>query len=246
MFVPDEAVVHALTPTISAQQQADLDCLSSLVAAGAMKTGPIRKGRSESLVRVYLGRLRKSDPSRDWMTLAVPASDINYGWFMSQMGACQAAGSDSRSANSSGVWASLRMSDPTLSEYRIQILDGPTGYRLVADCLCGCSPAHRYAQDIADTPISLFRLSDNDDLVYSIWAGGSAYRVRVWKVGPDIVAQVLEASTRERPDFLTDSSGAVVVRTFEADAAVTPSRAVRWIYDGKAFSRFAEAPASPD
>ncbi|MCR5877738.1 hypothetical protein [Phenylobacterium sp. J367] len=97
-------------------------------------------------------------------------------------------------------------------------------------------------QDVGDAPLGLFQLMDGDDLVYSTWASGSAYRVRVWSVRGGHLAQVLEASTRDRPEFVTGRDGAPEVRTTEADGGTQPRRTVVWRYDGAAFQRIEQTP----
>eukprot|EP01035_Chromulina_nebulosa_P012463 gene12463-16614_t len=128
------------------------------------------------------------------------------------------------------ISASVTLVDPGVSDFRIEVQDGPVGYRWVADCLRGCGKGMRYSQDISDTPISLFRLWDGDDLIYSVWAGGSAYRVRVWKVGVTGVAKLLKASSASRPEFLTMSGGEQAVRTRERSEGPEAGRSIVWTY----------------
>ena len=75
-------------------------------------------------------------------------------------------------------------------------------------------PLH-YAEEISDTPLGLFKRSDWDNLIYSTWAGGSAYRVRVWSVTDDGVQSLFEESSRGMPGFITDKSGRQIIRTYE-------------------------------
>ncbi|MGZ3377853.1 MAG: hypothetical protein ACXU8S_14765 [Phenylobacterium sp.] len=74
---------------ISAMQQADLECLSiGYVLANATHSG-LPSPTGTRLVRVYLGRLRGSDPSREWLRMIVPESQMSYGWFLGRLQECQ-------------------------------------------------------------------------------------------------------------------------------------------------------------
>ena len=70
-------------------QQSDLDCLSiGYVLANATNSG-LPSPSASRLVRVYLSRLRGSDPSRDWLRMIIPDSEMSYGWFLSRLRDCQ-------------------------------------------------------------------------------------------------------------------------------------------------------------
>jgi len=76
-------------PAITAAQQSDLECLSiGSVLANATHSG-IPPPAASRLVRVYLSRLRSSDPSREWLRMTVPDSEMSYGWFLSRLRECQ-------------------------------------------------------------------------------------------------------------------------------------------------------------
>ncbi len=76
-------------PAINAQQQSDLDCLSigAVLANSTHNAGP--NPWASRLVRVYLGRLRSGDPSKEWLRMTLPASEMSYGWFLSHLPDCQ-------------------------------------------------------------------------------------------------------------------------------------------------------------
>jgi len=76
-------------PAITAQQQSDLDCLSigAVLANATHNAGP--NPWASRLVRVYLGRLRSSDPSREWLRMTVPEGQMTYGWFLGRLRDCQ-------------------------------------------------------------------------------------------------------------------------------------------------------------
>jgi dipeptidyl aminopeptidase/acylaminoacyl peptidase len=71
---------------------------------------------------------------------------------------------------------------------------------------------------------------DQDDLVFSLWSGGSSYRVRVWQVSDAGVRKVAELPSRGRPDFLTDDAGRSAIRTYEADSGVEPFKPTLWSF----------------
>lgn len=227
---------HPGLPPVTAEQQADLDCLGVGLAMKDMTPRARSSPRAERIVRVYLNRLRESDGARDWKAQVPSAATMVYGWFMGQMQEC-AAGTETSRHVPRAPWASLRFTDDDLVQFRAEIQDGPEGYRAVIDCLNHCPVSIRYLQDIGDTPLGLFRRWDGDDLVYSIWAGGSAYRVRVWAVTSHGVSQVLDVASRGRPDFLSARDGESLVRTYEADGGAQPERIVTWRYRSGRFSR---------
>jgi len=239
MFVAALAHPQTTTQPITVQQQADLDCLSLARAIKASPKPLPDHRQANRMARVFSDRLKRSDPARDWASLAEPPSSAAYGWFMAEVPACQARVKEPSRIPTLGpdsVRASLWVDD-NQANLLVQVQDGPRGYRFVVDCVRGCIPAMRYTQGVEDYPISLFRTWDGDDLVYSVWAGGSAYRVRVWRVTRTGVTQVLEASSRGRPDFMSSGDGSPEVRTYEADSGVDTPKPVTWEYRGQTFSR---------
>jgi hypothetical protein len=224
------------------EQQVDLDCLTLAKALQGLPAPPLGKRNADAMVRVFSDRLMQSDPSRNWAAITPEGSSVMYGWFMGQLQSCPARvkqpsvlpllGEDSVR---SSVWL-----DADDAQLLAKIEDGPKGYRLVVDCVRGCIPRTRYVQDISDSPISLFRLGDGDDLLFSIWAGGSAYRVRVWKLSRGGVVQLLKASSRGRPDFVSTDDGAPAVRTYEADSGLQDPHPMTWEYRNGNFTRGSE------
>ena len=76
-------------PALSAMQQNDLECLSIGYLLSNSTHSGMPSTSAARLVRVYLGRLRGSDPSREWLTMIVPDSQMSYGWFLSRLRECQ-------------------------------------------------------------------------------------------------------------------------------------------------------------
>jgi hypothetical protein len=87
---PSSAAPPAVSsPELTATQQSDLECLSiGYVLSNATHSG-MPSASAARLVRVYLGRLRGSDPSREWLRMVVPGSQMSYGWFLSRLRDCQ-------------------------------------------------------------------------------------------------------------------------------------------------------------
>lgn len=222
---------------MTVEQQADLDCLTLARGLDGRPSPLFGKVDPERMTRVFSDRLRRSDSSRDWTSLAGDGSAVRFGWYLGHVDAC-AVRLNQPTAHPRLRPESVRASvwlDAHEAQWHATIEDAPKGYRFIVDCVRGCIPPMRYVQDIGDAPISLFRPWDGDDLVYSIWAGGSAYRVRVWKVSLGGVSQVLDASSRGRPDILSAADGTPVVRTYEAESGVGPRSPVAWEYRGGVF-----------
>jgi len=76
-------------PAITEAQQSDLDCLSIGAVMGKSAGGSGISPWAGRLVRVYLGRLERSDSSRDWLQLTIPSSKMSYGWFLRRMDECE-------------------------------------------------------------------------------------------------------------------------------------------------------------
>lgn len=224
---------------MTVEQHLDLDCLTFAKTLQASPAPLPGKAQADAMARAFSDRLAKSDPRRDWNALTTEADAVLYGWFMGHSTSCpeRLKRPSARPRDSlESAWASVRLGGDGV-EWLAKVDDGPSGYRLVVDCLRGCLPATRYVENVPDSPISLFRLWDGDDLLLSVWAGGSTYRVRAWKVGASGIVPVLEASSRSRPDFLSAADGAPTVRTHEADSGIGPRSPVLWEYRDGAFHR---------
>jgi hypothetical protein len=81
--------VEASSPTITAAQQADLDCLSIGAVMGKSAGGSGVSPWASRLVRIYLRRLENSDATRDWLSMTIPTSQMSYGWFLRRMDECE-------------------------------------------------------------------------------------------------------------------------------------------------------------
>jgi hypothetical protein len=76
-------------PAITAEQQSDLECLSVGAVMGKSGGGSGISPWASRLVRAYLGRLQRSDASRDWLAMTTPTSQMSYGWFLRRMDECE-------------------------------------------------------------------------------------------------------------------------------------------------------------
>lgn len=104
------------------------------------------------------------------------------------------------------------------------------GYKIQIKCVAKCYHPISYSETIGDSPMGLF--ADENGLLYSKWAGGSAYRVRVWRVTDNGVRKVGEfASWHREPDFTSDKFTRPTIRVYEGgfDFALT-LRPVLWTY----------------
>jgi len=127
--------------------------------------------------------------------------------------------------------------DAEQSSFTVKVAeDRAGGYQIAIDCIEGCTEATHYREITGDTPLGLFS-EDRGDLIFSIWATGSVYRVRVWSVSKGAVRKVAELSSRGRPDFLTAADGELLVQTYEADSGVAPPHRVGWKFEGGRFVR---------
>lgn len=104
--------------------------------------------------------------------------------------------------------------------YWFKVREGADGTRLEVTCIeCG-DGAPAYREDTVDQLLGLFEPNDANDLVYSLWVAGSAYRVRVYAYGDGGVTRVLEAASFSYPRI--DSwTGAVSVETGERSSPKT-------------------------
>ena len=132
--------------------------------------------------------------------------------------------------------AALRL-DGDRSTFVVQVTGGlPDGYQIAIDCTEKCAIPVHYRERTSDTPLGLFS-RDQNDLLFSTWSAGSAYRVMVWSVAGDTVRKVAELSSRGTPDFLSDANGRPTIETYEGEGVAAPLRRVRWTFVNGRFAR---------
>ena len=129
--------------------------------------------------------------------------------------------------------ASLRANGDQASFMVKVVTDAHAGYRVTIDCARHCRKPVHYAETTGDAPLGLFS-RDQDNLLFSIWSAGSVYRVLVWSVSDGGVRRIAEIASRGRPDFLSDSDGSAVIRTYEGGGGASPLHAKDWTFsDGR-------------
>lgn len=125
-------------------------------------------------------------------------------------------------------------------EATVALASADAAHRFTVRCTARCGSFRDYGEDVASAPVSIHVPSDADDLIYTTWGGGSAYRVKVYAVTAAGVRQVLDEGTLGLPDFLTDAAGRFVVRTtWRPDRAAPGARArhTDWAWTGVRFVR---------
>ena len=136
-------------------------------------------------------------------------------------------------------------------------LDGPvmlvavrdslaSGRELAIDCIAKCTRPIRYREAVADVPLGVFQPFDAEPVVVSLWAGGSAYHVRAYRLAVDGVTRVLDTATRSAPTVGVDAAGAIAVTTTERQddaGADAPLRTISWSWRGDRFVRAGAAPS---
>lgn len=91
-----------------------------------------------------------------------------------------------------------------------------------------------FRAETVDNLVSVFRLSDEESLIYSLWTTGSAYRVRVFSISQAKVLEVLDAGSKQAPMFVRDQSGQPIILLSEDGVIVR-----RYIWNGKGFQPLA-------
>ena len=75
--------------------------------------------------------------------------------------------------------ATLRV-DADKSTFMVKVTeDASVGHQITIDCVRQCAKAAHYHETTGDTPLGLFS-RDQNNLIFSTWSSGSAYRVVVW------------------------------------------------------------------
>ncbi len=102
-------------------------------------------------------------------------------------------------------------------------------------CTTGCPQMVRFTEDVDDVPLGTFRLWDGTSQFVTIWAGATAYWVRIYNVGPNGVEKVLEKATKSAPQFgFAADNSPVVILDNPTSVTVSGSFATRgelWKWD---------------
>lgn len=134
------------------------------------------------------------------------------------------------------VAASLHVDDGRTAFAATVTPDDRAGYRIAIHCTGQCSNPASYSETVGDTPQGLFS-RDQDDLILSLWSGGSAYRVRVWSIADGKIRKIAELSSRARPEFLNAPDGGTMIRTYEAESGIAALHGVDWTFTAGRFAR---------
>lgn len=94
----------------------------------------------------------------------------------------------------------------------------PLHRRLAIDCGFGAKGIAQYREDTQDGFLGAIRLFDGAEHLITTWAGGSAYRVRVYRLGPDAITKVLEAGSIGAPGMRHDRDGGLIIETIDYGA----------------------------
>ncbi len=137
------------------------------------------------------------------------------------------------------LFARLAVDD---AEFSVQVESAPepVGHRLSIVCARGCPTPVSLVEPHGEVPLTLLRRWDGGPLLYTLWASGSAYRVKVYALSAKAVASVLDVASLARPDFQSDARGDELVRTTERRTERSPPgevRRVTWAWTGAKFVR---------
>ncbi len=107
------------------------------------------------------------------------------------------------------------------------------------DCVANCAARVRFEEAGEGYPLGLYQPSDSQPIVLSVWATGSAYRVRAHRLAAGGVTRVLDAATLGLPDIRVAANG-IEVRTTERRterSARDAARTILWTWRGGRFVR---------
>lgn len=111
---------------------------------------------------------------------------------------------------------SFRDGDQADVEFRLEVhelLPFDLTRELRIECVKGCKPAQSYSERMQDGYLGAIRLFDGAEHLITTWAGGSAYRVRVYRLGTNAITKVLEAGSMGAPGMRYDPDGRLVIET---------------------------------
>ncbi len=97
----------------------------------------------------------------------------------------------------------LRVTPDGRTAIEFRVAEAPDLRRwLTIACVAGCARPIHVREEINDPPLGLLSL-DGSELVYSLWATGCCYVVRVWRVTPTNVEMIFEKGSRGVPSVRT-------------------------------------------
>jgi hypothetical protein len=112
--------------------------------------------------------------------------------------------------------------------------------QITIECVRDCSRPARLVDDPAGTSIGIFRLTDNDNLLFTTWVGGSGYKLVVYAIDPSGPRKVFDEYTVAAPDILGSGIGGPSVRLTQYVSQTTRKKTLRswrWNAVGGIFTR---------
>ena len=85
-------------------------------------------------------------------------------------------------------------------------------------CSSGCAAEETLSQPFDDEPLGIFRLSDQNNIVYVTAAGGSSYKIKAYYLGKSKITEVLDTYSLGAPSIITsDGKEQVFVRHYVSE-----------------------------
>ena len=118
--------------------------------------------------------------------------------------------------------------------------DAKFPWTIEIQCIQACKNFAPFRDEVAEAPISAFRLWDGSDQFITISVSGTSYWIRIYRVGSDgNIKKLLETVSRTIPSFirLPDRKDGVVVTNPNtgADPQDVTTNGVLWISEGKEY-----------
>jgi hypothetical protein len=123
-----------------------------------------------------------------------------------------------------------------------------SGWELTIRCLGNCPSRISYREELIDSPISAFRLWDGSPDFITIWASGSAYWVRIYRVADGTIRKVLDQATKSAPGFGVTKDGSMDVALNNPDSRIVGSlqaHGVVWKWNGESYQPVAGESEGP-
>ena len=120
-------------------------------------------------------------------------------------------------------------------EYLVSVRSEGT---LTINCVRGCATPVSFSDDPAGKSIGLFRLTDNDNLLYTTWVGGSTYRLVIYAIDKTGPRKVLDEYSLAAPDILGSIADGPAIRLTQFISEASRRRVIRnwrWSTPGRAF-----------
>lgn len=123
-----------------------------------------------------------------------------------------------------------------------------SGEKVLIKCIEECRQPVSYEEIVDGNILGVFELLDIGDIIFSTWADGDDYVVRVYKIGSASVTKIFDEHTVLPPDFINVASPGLIVRTSEFDQrAKTKDMPIftEWRWDGASFNKLPQKSGKP-